>query len=140
MAHDFLKRRCCGNDRYIAAYIYQIAQDIVFDTIVDGDNLFPPLGWRCVTRTQLPKPLVPAISLQRRHILRKVHALQPSPGLRTRQHGGHIEVAAGGVRDDRIWRASDADKPSQRAGVDARYADTAVGLHPCIEMLRTAEI
>ena len=44
------------------------------------------------------------------------------------------------MRDHGVWRAGNTDKPRQCTGINTRNADTAIGFHPCIKMLRAAEI
>ena len=44
------------------------------------------------------------------------------------------------MRNHRIRRTAQPDQAGQRAGVDARQPDAAIGLHPHIKMLCAAEI
>ncbi len=99
----------------------------------EGDRRVIPLA-------QSPNAAVPAIIHLRRHRDREVHAFQPRPRLRLCQERRYIERPRRRMRDHPVGRATTANPPRQRAGIDARQPDPPVLRHPRVEPLGRAEI
>jgi len=124
----------------LAAFAGQLAQNVAFDAVVDGDDvkfraLEPP-----VTLVPLPRRLVPGEALAAAHHGHEIHADQPGPFARLALEHVEVELARGLVRDHRIRHAVGADETGERARIDTGKRDHSARLEPLVEVAGRAVV